>query len=65
MIPGVDYLIHSCSSARLTPGVNLYWSLTLKEKIVTIITQDRVIGDNLRKHIKNQSLCTCRLFLRT
>ena len=65
MMPGVDYLIHGCSSAKLTPGVSLYRSLTLEENIVAIITQDRVIDDNLKKHIKSQTLCTCRLFLRT
>ena len=38
-------------------------SLTLEENIVTVITQDRVIDDNLKRQIKNQTLCTCRLFL--
>ena len=63
MIPGVVYVIYGCSSARLTPGVSLYQSLTLKENIVAVITQDRVIDDNLKKQIENQTLCTCRLFL--
>ena len=65
MMPGVNYVIHGCSSARLTPGVSLYQSLTLEENIVAVITQDRVIDDNLKKQIKNQTLCTCRLFLLT
>ena len=46
---GVNYVIYGCSSARLTPGVSLYWSLTLEEKIVAVITQDKVIDDNLKK----------------
>ena len=65
MMLGVNYVIYGCSFARLTPGVSLYQSLTLEENIVAVITQDRVIDDNLKKQIKNQTLCTCRLFLLT
>ena len=65
MMPGVNYVIYGCSSARTTPGVSLYRSLTLEENIVAVITQDRVIDDNLKRQIKNQTLCTCRLFLLT
>ena len=43
MMPGVNYVIYGCSSARTTPGVSLYRSLTLEENIVGVITQDRVI----------------------
>ena len=43
MMPGVNYVIYGCSSARTTQGVSLYWSLTLKENIVAVITQDRVM----------------------
>ena len=53
MMPGVNYVIYGCFSARTTPGVSLYWSLTLEENIVAVITQDRVIDDNLKKQIKN------------
>ena len=38
---------------------------TLEKNIIAIITQDRVIDDNLKRQIKNQTLCTCRLFLLT
>ena len=68
MIPGVNYVIYGCFSARTTQGVSLYVlyrSLTLKENIVAIITQDKVINDNLKRQLKNQTLCTCRLFLLT
>ena len=65
MMPGVNYLIYGCSSARATPGVSLYRSLTLEENIVAVITQNRVIDDNLKRKTKNQFLCTCRLFLLT
>ena len=65
MIPGVNYVIYGCFSARTTPGVSLYRSLTLEENIVAVITQDKVIDDNLKRQIKNQTFCTCRLFLLT
>ena len=65
MMSGVNYVIYGCSSARTTPEVSLYRSLTLEENIVAVITQDRVIDDNLKRQIKNQTLCTCRLFLLT
>ena len=64
MMPGVNYLMYGCSSARTTPGVSLYrrFSLEQKEKkIVAVITQDRVIDNSLKGRIKNQSLWTCRL----
>ena len=65
MMPGVNYVIYGCSSARTIPGVSLYRSLILEENIVAFITQDRVIDDSLRRQIKNQTLCACRLFLLT
>ena len=66
MTLGVNYVIYGCSSPRTIPGVSLYRScLTLEENIVAVITQDRVIDDNLKRQIKNQTLCTCRLFLLT
>ena len=43
MMPDVNYVIYGCSSARTTPGVSLYRSLTLEENIVAVITQDRLI----------------------
>ena len=58
MMLGVNYVIYGCSSAILTPVVSLYQSLKLEENIVPVITQDRVIDDNLKKQIKNQTLCT-------
>ena len=65
MMLGVNYAIYGCSYARTTPGVSIYRSLTLEENIVEVITQDRVIDDNLKRQIKNQHLCTYRLFLLT
>ena len=66
MMLGVNYAIYGCSSAGTTSGVSLYQSyLKLEENIAAVITQDRVIYDNLEKQIKNQTLCTCRFFLLT
>ena len=65
MMPGVNYVIYGCSSARTTPGVSLYRSLTLEENILAVITHNRVIDNNLKRQIKNQTLCTCRLFVLT
>ena len=65
MMPGVNYVIYGCLSAKTTQGVSLYQSLTLEENIVEVITQDKVIDGNLKKQIKNRTLCTCRLFLLT
>ena len=62
MMPGV---IYGWFPARTTPGVSLYRSLTLEENTVIVITQDKVIDDNLKRQIKNRTLCTCRLFLLT
>ena len=41
MMPGVNYVKYGCSSARTTPGVSLYRSLTPEENIVAVITQGR------------------------
>ena len=60
-MPGVNYVIYGCFSARKTPGVSLlslYRSLTLEENTVAVISQDKVIDDNLKRQIKNRTLCT-------
>ena len=65
MMPGINYVIYGCFSARTTPGISLYRSLTLEENIVAVITQDKVIDDKLKRQIENWNFCTCRLFLLT
>ena len=49
MMPAVKYVTYGCSSLRATPGLSLYWTLTLEENIDAVITQDRVIDDNLKR----------------
>ena len=44
----VNYVIYGCSPARETPGVSPYRHFTLEENIVAVITQDRVVDDNLK-----------------
>ena len=63
MMACVNYVIYGCSSARTALGVSLYrGSVTLlEENIVAVITQDSVIDDNLKRQIKNRTLCTCGL----
>ena len=59
MMLGVNYVLYGCFSARATPGVSLlslYRSLKLEENIVAVVTQDKMIDDNL---------CTCRILLIT
>ena len=48
MMPSVNYVIYGCFSARTTPGVSLYQTLTREENIVAVITQGRVINGNLK-----------------
>ena len=55
MLRGVNYVIYDCFSARTTPVVSLYRSLTLDENVPTIITQDRVTGYNLKRQNKKQT----------
>ena len=64
-MPGVNYVIYGCFSARTAPEVSLYRSLTLEENIVAVITQDKVIDDTLKRQTENRTLCTCRLLLIT
>ena len=54
MMPGVNYVIIGCSSARTTPRISLHWSLTLEENMVAVVTQDRVIDDNFNRKLKTK-----------
>ena len=65
MVRGVNYVTYGCSSAETTPEVWLHRSLPVEKNIVAVITQNRVIDDNLEKQIKNQTLWTCKLFPQT
>ena len=50
MMPGVNYVIYGCSSARTTPEVSLYRSLKLEEKYCYYYYSD----DNSKNQIKNK-----------
>ena len=62
-MPGLNYAV--LMLFKNTAGVSLYSSSTLRKNIVTVITQARVVDDNLKRQIKNQTLYTYRLFLLT
>ena len=49
MMTGLNYVIYGCSSARTTSRVSLYRGLTFEENIVAVITQNRVIDENLKR----------------
>ena len=53
MMSGVNCIVYGCSFLRITPGVSLYWSLTLKENVIAVITSDRAIDDNLKRQLKS------------
>ena len=68
IMPAVNYVICGYSSLRTTPGLITIHSTGAsdwKKSTVAVITQDRVIDDNLKSQIKNQTLYACRLFLLT
>ena len=60
MMPGVNYLIYGCSSARATPEVSLYRSLNTAEKYHCSYSSrqgvDRVIDEILKGKLKTE-LC--------
>ena len=64
-MPGANYAIYCCSPSRTTPGVTLHRSNSREKNIVAVITQDRLIDENLKRQTKNRTLYTCRLFLLT
>ena len=50
MMPGANYVIYGCSSARTIPEVSLNRSfLTLEKNIIAVITQNKEIDDNLER----------------
>jgi len=56
-MPGANCSIFGCSTSRKTKGIAIEW----RQKIVQIITRDRVIDQNLKKQIENRTLHTCEL----
>ena len=64
IIPAVNHVIYGYNSLSTTPGTTSgasHW----RKNIVAVITQDRLIDDNLKRQIKNQTMFTCTLFLLT
>ena len=68
LLPGANYVIYGCSYVRKTPRLSLYrrtGAFNLSKNIVAVITQVRVIHDNLKRQIKNRTWYTCKLYLLT
>ena len=59
----LNYVIYSCSSARVTPGVSPYRTFILEENIVSVIPQVRVIGDNLKRQTKTPNFVYLQIIL--
>ena len=57
MMLDVNYVTYGWFSARTTPGVSLYRSLTLEENIVAVITQDKMIKMTIWKPKLKTELC--------
>ena len=61
-MPALNYVIYDYSSSQATVVLASH----CRKNIVAVVTQDRVIDDNLKKQSKNQTLYTWRrLFLPT
>ena len=68
--PGGNCAIYGCSSSRTTAVVSLFkvpfskedpYMINWRNKIVDIITRDRIIDSNLRSQIQNCRLHICEL----
>ena len=57
------YAIYGCSNIWLLQECHYKGAEHWKENIVAVITQDRLIDDNLKRQIKNRTLYTRRSFL--
>ena len=71
-MPGGNCAIYGCSSSRTTPGVSLFnvpsrkedpYMINCRNKIVDIITRDRVIDSSLRSQIQNCQLHVCEFIV--
>ena len=56
MMPGVNFVIYGCSSARTTSEVSLCRILYTGKNIIVVITQDRVIDEIWKEKLKTE-LC--------
>ena len=68
-MPGANCAIFGCSTSRKTKGLAIFrvptgddeYSKTWRERIVNIITKDRVIDKGLKNQIDKRTLFTCEL----
>ena len=68
-MPGANCSIFGCSTSRKTKGIAIFrvptgdddYSTEWRQKIVQIITRDRVIDKSLKNQIERRTLHTCEL----
>ena len=56
MMPGINYAIYGCSLREQLQKYHYTGALTLEKNIIAVITQGRVIDDNLESKLKTE-LC--------
>ena len=68
-MPGANCSIFGCSTSRNHVGIALHripkkddeYSCNWREKLIQIITRDRVVDPSLRRQIEKRNLCICEL----
>ena len=68
-MPGANCSIFGCSTSRSHVGISLHripkkddeFSTNWRQKLVQVITRDRVIDTSLRRQIEKRDLCICEL----
>ena len=68
-MPGANCSIFGCSTSRKSKGISIFrvptgdddYNTKWREKIVNIITKDRLINESLKTQIERKSLYTCEL----
>ena len=66
---GANCSIFGCLTSRKSPNISIFYfpkkddeySTNWRNKLVNIITRDRVIDKGLRSKIEKRSLCVCEL----
>lgn len=68
-MPGSNCAIFGCHNSGANKGISFFkiptkdddYSTEWRNKIVNIITRDRIIDKNLRKQIDNRTLSVCEI----
>ena len=68
-MPGANCSMYGCSTSRKNKDISIFrvtrgkdeFSLNWRKKLESVITRDRVLDENLRRQIENQTLYICQL----